>query len=251
MDTQQTPVASSPSATLSRRRPVWKLLVLVGLTLVLGYLAIAYFLLPHWWIFYARRHPSFDDTPRITLMGDKHPGDPLNVALVGTQDELDLIMLKAGWYPADPLTLKSCWKIASATVRKRTYDKAPVSNEYLFGRKQDLAFEKPVGNNPRQRHHVRFWLAPQESPDGRPVWVGAAIYDDKVEISRTTLQFTHGTAPDVDTERDFLFHDLEQTHDLAEVFFINDFHEVKEGRNGSGDRWYTDGRLEVGIIVED
>jgi len=32
-----------------------------------------------------------------------------------------------------------------------------VSSEFLFGRKQDLAFEQAVGDNPRHRHHVRYW----------------------------------------------------------------------------------------------
>jgi hypothetical protein len=221
----------------------------VALGLILAYLVLAYFVLPSFWRLYAGLHPSFDDVPRITLMGNKHPGDPLNVALVGTEDQLNAVMLAAGWYPADKLTLKSCWKIASATVRKRSYDQAPVSSEYLWDRKQDLAYEKPVGKSPRQRHHVRFWRGPDESPDGRPVWVGAAIYDNKVEVAwATTLQITHGTAADVDTERDYLFHDLEQTGDLTEHYFIDDFHTIRKGRNGSGDRWHTDGRLEVGII---
>jgi len=251
MEPPQSPILQPAPAAGLPRRSLWKRVALLFLVLVLIYLALAYFLLPHLWIFYADCHPTLDDVPRVTLMGDDHPGDPLNVALVGTESELKTIMLAAGWYPADPLTLRSCWEIASASVRKRTYDKAPVSNEYLWGRKQDLAFEKPVGDDPRKRHHARFWRTSDDSPDGRPVWVGAAIYDRKVEISRTTLQFTHSTAPDLDTERDYLFHDLEQTGKLAEVFFVDEFHTIREGRNGSGDRWYTDGRLEVGRIKAD
>jgi hypothetical protein len=41
-------------------------------------------------------------------------------------------------------------------VFKRPDDEAPVSTLYLFGRKEDLAFEKPVGGSPKERHHVRF-----------------------------------------------------------------------------------------------
>jgi hypothetical protein len=243
------PVIQPPAGRPPRCRSLRRRLALVGLVLVLAYLALAYFLLPELWIFYAHRHPTLDEVPRITRMGDDHPGDPLNVALVGTEIELNAALLSAGWYPADRLTLRSCWEIASATVRKRSYDRAPVSSEYLWKRKQDLAFEKPVGKDPRQRHHVRFWRDPVEAPDGRPVWVGAAIYDKKVEISRTTLEFTHQTAPDVDMERDYLFHDLQATGELAEVYFVDDFHRIREGRNGSGDRWFTDGRLEVGVLA--
>ena len=84
--------------------------------------------------------------------------------------------------------------------------------------------------------------------DGRPVWVGSAVYDKRVGLSRTTGQITHVTAADVDAERDYLFRCLEQTGDLAERYVIDDFHKTRQGRNGGGDPWHTDGKLYVGII---
>src|SRR5262249_30888405 len=149
------------------------------------------------------------------------PGDPLNVSLIGTKTEVLRIMLAARWYPADPLTLRSCLRIAEASVFKRSYDDAPVSNLYLFGHKEDLAFEQPVGADPRQRHHVRFWERTKVDGDGRPVWVGAATYDRAVGFSHTTGQITHHTAADVDAERDKLFDDLKRTGDLAEFYIVN------------------------------
>ena len=95
-------------------------------------------------------------------------------------------------------------KIAVDTVLARPDEHAPVSSLYLFGRKEDLAFEQPVGDNPRHRHHVRFWK-PDKLHEGRPVWVGSAIYDQHVGFSRDTGQITHVTAPDIDNERDYLF----------------------------------------------
>jgi hypothetical protein len=158
-------------------------------------------------------------------------------------------MVAAKWYPADPLTLRSCLEIAEASVLKRPYDAAPVSSEYLWGRKEDLAFEQPVGNDPRQRHHVRFWKSPLVDQGGRPVWVGAAIFDKRVGLSRTTGQITHHTAPDIDAERNYLFQDLEQTEQLAEVFVVEGFHTTLKGKNAEGDAWYTDGKLYAGVIA--
>jgi len=157
-------------------------------------------------------------------------------------------MLAANWYPADPLTLRSCLRIASATVLKRKYDDAPVSNLYLFGRKQDLAFEKPVGNDPRKRNHVRFWDTGLKDEDGRPVWVGSATYDERVGLSHTTGQITHHISGDVDGERDKLFRDLEATGELLDAYYIDGFHKILEGRNGGGDPWHTDGKLYYGVI---
>jgi hypothetical protein len=240
-------IESAPAIKL--RRFSWRRALLAFATLALTYVILAYFFVPSLWIVYAHRHPSFENIPRITYTGDDHPGDPLNVGLIGTEAQVKKIMVAAKWYPADPLTLRSCLEIAEASVLKRPYEAAPVSNLFLFGRKQDLAFEKAVDNNPRARHHVRFWRTPLADTDGRPVWVSAAMYDRRVGLSHTTGQITHHTGADVDEERDFLFHDLEQTGQLAEVFTVDDFHEVRQGTNGGGDPWHTDGKLVAGVIA--
>jgi hypothetical protein len=219
----------------------------LGLVL-LAYLALAYLLMPGLWRRYVRRHPSLEDLPGITRTANGIPGDPLNVALTGTKAQVMRIMVAARWYPADPLTLRSCLEIAEATVLKRPYDAAPVSNLYLFGRKEDLAFEQPVGGNPRERHHVRYWRTERADVDGRPIWIGSAVFDRRVGLSRTTGQITHVTAADIDAERDFLFSDLRKTGGLAEVYAENGFHKTLKGKNGGGDPWFTDGRLLVGVI---
>jgi hypothetical protein len=232
------------SGTLRRR------LVLLAYGLVLAYLTGAYLLMPVFWKTYTHRHPALDDVPTITQTSSGIPGDPINVALIGTETELKKIMLAARWYPANPLTLRSCLKIAEATVLKRPYEDAPVSNLYLFGRKEDLAFEQPVGNDPRQRHHVRFWKSDQVDWDGRPVWLGSATYDIKVGLSHTTGQVTHHIAADVDVERDHLLASLKVTGGLAEFYLVQGFRTVLSGRNGGGDPWRTDGDLFVGVIAE-
>jgi hypothetical protein len=211
------------------------------------YLASAYLLIPLIWKAYSERHPSLDDNPRITTTGDGHPGDPLNVALVGTQAQIDGIMKAARWFPAAPLGLRSDLKIAGDTILSRPDDEAPVSRLYLFGRQEDLAFEQPVGDNPRQRHHVRFWRT-EKVDDGRPLWIGSASYDQRVGFSHTTGQITHHIAGDVDDERDHLMEDLERTGELAENYAVDDFHKEREGKNGGGDVWHTDGRLFVGVL---
>ena len=106
------------------------------------------------------RHPGLEGVPRVTVTKRGIPGDPLNVAFVGSLEDLHLDMLEAGWFPADPITLKSSLKIVAGTVFHRSYVDAPVSNLMVWGRRQDLAFEQPVGKDPRRRHHVRFWRAP-------------------------------------------------------------------------------------------
>jgi hypothetical protein len=157
-------------------------------------------------------------------------------------------MQAAGWFLADPLGLRSDLEIAADTILKRPYDEAPVSDLFLFGRKEDLAFEQPLGNDPRQRHHVRFWMSPRLDGRGVPLWVGSVTYDRRVGLSHTTGQITHHISGDVDAERDRLFDELRKTGNLAVFQIVDHFHTVKSGRNGGGDEWQTDGRLFVGTI---
>lgn len=237
--------AAKPPIPRSRR----KQLAVLAVGLLLTWALAAYIVAPFLWRGYVHRHPALDDVPGITQTSSGIPGDPLNVALIGTKADLVKIMLAAKWYPADPLSLKSCLEIAEATVFKRAYDDAPVSSLYLFGRKEDLAFEQPVGDNPRERHHVRFWKSDKLDTDGRPVWLGSAVFDKGVGLSHTTGQITHHTAADVDAERDFLFKCLQATGDLTETIVVKDFHTVRSGKNGGGDPWRTDGNLYEGVIA--
>lgn len=237
-----------PVAPKKRRRslPKWGAVVAAGL--LLAYLTVAYLVIPAREARYVRRHPAIDETPGITTTHDGHPGDPINVMLIGKEADLERIMREAGWHPADPITLRSSLEIAEGTMLRRPYDDAPVSSLYLWGRKQDLAFEQPVGHDPRKRHHVRFWRSAEVDDDGLPAWAGAATFDLSVGFSHATGQITHHIDPDVDAERDHLFETLGATDDLAEVESIPGFHEVREGRNGGGDPWRTDGDLSVGYI---
>src|SRR5438045_1988264 len=107
---------TEPTSTPTSRRSLWKRVALfVGVALLI-YLAVAYLLLPAVWKRYVHRHPSLDDVPGITQTGAGIPGDPVNVALIGTKAEVIRIMLAAGWHPADALTLRSSLEIAEAAV---------------------------------------------------------------------------------------------------------------------------------------
>ncbi|WP_224404944.1 LssY C-terminal domain-containing protein [Afifella sp. IM 167] len=225
--------------------------VRVGRTVIVVlalYLLAAYLLIPLAWERYASGHPSFDDNPRLTRTSDGHPGDPLNVGLIGTEAEIFFVMKAAKWLDARPLGIVSDLEIAADTILGRPDDNAPMSNLYLFDRKEDLAFEKPVGENPRRRNHVRLWRTGAED-GGRPVWIGAASYDARVGFSHTTGQVTHHIAPDVDTERDRLMAELEATGKLSDVYKVSGFHKVLEGTNGGGDPWFTEGDLAVGVLA--
>lgn len=212
------------------------------------YVLVAYLAMPLAWRGYERFHPALRTAPTLTRTGNGHPGDPLNVAAVGSQSDLIHALLKSGWHPADPLSLKSSLKIAGASVLRLPYTDAPVSSLFLFGRKQDLAFEQPVGNNPSRRHHVRFWHCAQLDQTGRPLWMGAVTYDKRIGLSHTTGQITHHIDAFVDRERNKLMQDLETSGCVAKIYWRDHFQPRQSGRNGGGDLWQTDRRLAVAVL---
>lgn len=95
--------------------------------------------------------------PRYTITGDGLPGDPVNLVLKGTRAQLEAAFAAAGWLPADPLTLASAWRMVRTFLLNRPYPTARFSTLYLYGRGQDVGFQKAIDNSPRRRHHVRFW----------------------------------------------------------------------------------------------
>ncbi|MCX7401864.1 MAG: LssY C-terminal domain-containing protein [Planctomycetia bacterium] len=193
-------------------------------------------------------HPALVKAPQVTLTKEGRSGDAVNVAFIGTDEELHRTLLTSGWYAADPITLKTSMRIAVDVVLKKPYPHAPVSDLYLWGRKQDMAFEQPVGQSPKQRHHVRFWRSAEIDKQGEPLWLGAATFDERVEISHTTGGITHRINADIDSERNKLVTDAKTSGVLDGVYWIDQFHSQREGRNGGGDPYYTDGRLAIGTL---
>ena len=214
------------------------------LLITLAWAVAAYLIVPKLWAIYFRHHPFFAELDRCTQTGDGHPGDPINIALVGDEASLVRAMHAAGWFPANPITVASSVRIAADTVLRRPDDDAPVSNLFLFGRKQDLAFEQPITGGPGKRHHVRFWRWDDRN-EGRTMWFGAATFDRSVGLSHTTGQVTHHIAPDVDAERDRLVSELRRAGAGQSVDWKDGFHTELDGKNGGGDPWHTDGRLAI------
>jgi len=193
--------------------------------------------------------PTLAAVPRRTVDRCGRPGDPINVALVGGRLELAAAMRAAGWTAAAPLSLRADLAIACSVVFDRPDPCAPVSSLYLYGRREDLAFEREVGRSARQRHHVRFWQADDVAIEGRPVWLGAATFDLGVELSHVGLHLTHRIAPGLDAERAVLFADLAAAGRLAGRYAVPGIGPRWGDVNASGDWFATDGDIWVGELA--
>jgi len=173
--------------------------------------------------------------PRFTITGDGLPGDPVNLVLTGTLQELRAAFTRAGWSEADRSGVASSLRMVRAFVLNAPYATAPFSTLYLFGRGQDVGFQKCIDDSPRRRHHVRFWalsLAHAEADLGkasfwlntdRPPeaacvhWIGAGTRDTGISLTQLTFQITHATDSDTNVERDYIVGELTKSGVIREI----------------------------------
>ena len=222
---------------------------MLALVILGGYGLLAYLVLPGLWTHYEHQR-GLADMPMVTRTAQGIPGDPMNVGLIGDLADVVCAMHSAGWYPADRITLKSSIEIVGSVLLDRPYKDAPVSNLYYLGRREDLAYEKPIGASADRRNHVRFWKVLESGAEKRPVWLGAATEDRGVGVSHYTAAVTHHIAPDLDAERALLATDLENAGMVEAKYQVTGIGPTIAGRNGGGDLYYTDGEIWVLRLVE-
>ncbi len=183
-----------------------------------------------------------------TRTADGLLGDPVNLALRGSEAQVHHAMVAAGWTRADELDLASGWGIVANTVRRRSYPSAPVSPLFLFRRRQDFTYQQEVAGSPSRRHHVRFWRCPDGwlLPGGVAVdWLAAGTYDRSVGLSLFTFQVTHKIDAQVDVERDHIVATVVGAEPAVTHSVIDDFATGYHSRNGGGDLIVTDGDLPI------
>jgi hypothetical protein len=202
--------------------------------------------------------------PSYTTTGDGLPGDPVNVVLVGTLHQLRGAFTALGWSQADQLSLASSWSMIRAFVLNTSYPTAPFSTLYLFGRGQDIGFQKAIDNSPRKRHHVRFWalsrtraqsswgtadfwLNTERPPDNESVlWIGAGTRDTGLSLTRLSFQVTHATDSDTDAERNYIVGELRKNRSIEAVKIY------QAGENLPTERvnhYITDGEITLAVLA--
>lgn len=202
--------------------------------------------------------------PSYTITGDGLPGDPVNIALVGTRQQLRVAFASLGWSEADRLSLASSWGMIRAFVFNSPYPTAPFSTLYLFGRGQDIGFQKAIDNSPRKRHHIRFWALSQtrardtwgaadfwlntERPSDSEgaLWVGAGTRDTGLSLTRLSFQITHATDSDTNAERDYVIAELRKTRSIEAVEVYRSGQDLL---TESVNHYVTDGEIALASLV--
>jgi hypothetical protein len=184
------------------------------------------------------------DAPQRAAGKDGKPGDPLNLVFIGKADQIRQTFDRAGWAEAEKLTGKSLFETVRAVMANKGYGSAPVSQLYLFGRPEDLAFQKML-NTFAKRHHLRIWGSPATAADGREIWLAAATHDVGWDIRPGVV--SHAIDPEIDQEREKVGADLVATGRVAAKRLATRPNPLSEGLTATGASWKTDGRL---LVIE-
>jgi len=171
-----------------------------------------------------------------TLRGNRQ--EPIHFIILAKSDShLESVFKKAGWKTSEILNLKSAYKLAKTVIFKLPYDTAPITPSFWDAKTNDFGFQKPTSaDNIRERHHARFWKTQYITEDEYILYIGTSSFDQGIKWR----QMTHYIAPDIDTERELVWADLNN----AQV--IDNYSKIKMvapvlGKNFTGDDFFTDG----------
>jgi hypothetical protein len=172
-------------------------------------------------------------------------GDPLNLVVIGDLEDVYFAFMRAGWDETEMVHRGSLWKTIRSFFSGGEYRYSPVSALYVFGRPQDVAFQR-ARDNIHERNHLRLWLSPMRF-EGKPVWIGQISRDVGVRFARRTIT-THKIDADVDETREFLVENLAYSQGLEGFAYVRGVGAapIDEPRaNLTGDPYFTDGERVV------
>jgi hypothetical protein len=181
----------------------------------------------------------------VTNADGSETGDPLNLVIIGHPRDVYTAFIRAGWDETESVTRASAWKTMKSFMSGGEYRYSPVSSLYVFGRPQDVAFQK-ARENIHERNHLRLWMSPGRY-QGIPVWIGQISRDIGVRFTTKTIT-THKIDPNVDETREYLLEDLAYAQSLQAIGYIGGVGEVPMDQprgNLTGDPWFTDGNRVV------
>ena len=174
--------------------------------------------------------------------GDKH-GDPLNIVLIGDKNDIVPALVRRNWHATEVLWSRALKRTIASFFKGQRYRYSPISPLYVFGRRQDIGFQKARGTI-NERNHVRFWQSPIRFR-GKIVYIGQISRDIGVKFTlKSPTISTHIIDPDVDEARRYFAEDLAYSQALSRLDYVKGVGTVTKDapqKNLVGDPFYTDG----------
>ena len=174
--------------------------------------------------------------------GDKY-GDPLNIVLIGDKNDIVPAFVRRNWHATEVVWSQALKRTIASFLKGKRYRYSPISPLYVFGRRQDIGFQKARGTI-NERNHMRFWQSPIRFR-GKIVYIGQISRDIGVKFTlKSPTISTHIIDPDVDEARRYLVEDLAYSQAVSRLDFVKGVGTVTKDApkmNLVGDPFYTDG----------
>jgi hypothetical protein len=180
----------------------------------------------------------------ITRSNGRPADDIINIAFIGSRQQLVEAFAVAGWFPADPGSARSYSHEYVAFSSKQSYATAPVSRLFYNGSLPGLVFQKSF-NTVAKRDHIRIWRF--GVVEGQTIWLGAATHDSGITFRASSFAFSHRIDGTFDLERTKIIDDLSFAGCAALAGYVD---RAFASRLGPGNFVVTDGKLAV-ISVND
>jgi undecaprenyl-diphosphatase len=179
--------------------------------------------------------PKFTET----LLGN--PQEPFSFIVIADNDEqLIKSFQQANWLLAESANFNFLATAFKSIVLNKAYPNAPMTPYFWQTYTNDFGFEEPTDvNSARSRHHARFWRTDFITADGKNIYVGITSLDTGVKW----WGLTHRIQPDIDSEREYLFNDLNKA--VVKSFEKIQFVDPVLGKNFTGDQFFTDGKTYI------
>lgn len=203
----------------------------------------------------AREEETPVDGPEISIsLGEKvlelpsrsstragQPSDVVNLAFLGSAQQLDHAFQLAGWTYGDPVSACSVLHEARAFSTLSNYSHLPISNQWLGGRASDFALQKSFDSY-QKREHIRFW---NEEALEQDLWVSGAIRETGASWSFRKRRFIHHVDAGIDAEREKVVRDLTMAGCVAKIYRLRRAPVGERFKNAGGDTLWTDGGVAV------
>jgi hypothetical protein len=174
--------------------------------------------------------------------------DVVNLAFIGSREQVEAAFRQAGWSTSDPFTRHSIVHTFYAFLDNSSYDRAPMKTLLLEGKPADMAWQKSL-NSYNRRDHLRLWQW-SETSDSQIVWLSSSTHDTRATLSVKHHEFVHHIAPDIDDERSAVIRDLELAGCVQSVHLMPRHSVPNLTQNDNGDTVRTDGDLAIVQLKE-
>ncbi len=181
--------------------------------------------------------------PERTYSREHKVADVINLAFLGTREQVETAFQRAGWAGSDSFSKHAFILQFAAVLNDSTYVRAPMMPELVDDVPPEMTFQKSL-NSYSKRDHLRVWKR-DETLEGSPVWIGAATHDVGASLSLRRMRFVHHIDVDIDQERAKIVRDLRLAGCVESVHLEPRPDVPHYTLNATGEDMHTDGRLTV------